>query len=111
MKTTHFRKRWKHQTFITMAMTAVLTIHASANHISDSQLGQGVKQLLQDASSFMIVLCPIAGGSAAIYFAMRRSAADEQDGKMWSHRIKTAILCGVGGGLVGGVITLLSSYF
>ena len=37
--------------------------------------------------------------------------SDEQDGKLWEKRIKVAILCGVGGCLTSGAISVLSSYF
>ena len=37
--------------------------------------------------------------------------ADEQDGKMWQRRITNAIIWGVGGGLIAGIIALVSSYY
>lgn len=84
---------------------------AYADNISSSQLGTGLKNLLNDASTYVVVLTPIVGGLAAVYFVIRRSMADEQDGKMWEKRIKTAIICGILGALVGGIIKLIASYF
>lgn len=83
----------------------------SGGSIASSKIGQGVKSLFSDLSGMLLVLCPIAGGAAAVYFLIRRSAADEQDGKMWEKRAKVAIGCGVGGLLVSGIINLLMSYF
>ena len=37
--------------------------------------------------------------------------SDEQDGKMWNKRMFVAIICGVGGALVSGVISTIASYY
>lgn len=79
--------------------------------IAASTLGIGLINLINDVFLYLTIICPLAGGAAAIYFAIRRSMADDQDGKMWEKRIRTAIICGVGGCLVSGVIALVSSYF
>lgn len=92
-------------------MITLMTVPAFANGISDSTVGVGVKNLLTDLSKYMMIIGPIAGAAAAGYFMIRRSMADEQDGKFWQKRITVAIFCGVGVLLVGGVIALVSSYF
>lgn len=90
----------------------VLLVNAAATgNIAGSQIGVGMKNMLNDASSFLLVLCPLAGGVAAVYFIIRRGVADEQDGKMWTRRITIAIVCGVAGFLVSGAIKLIASYF
>ena len=83
----------------------------AAGGIAGSELGAGLINLTNDVFLYLTIICPIVGGAAAAWFAIRRSMADEQDGKMWEKRIKTAIICGVGGGLGSGVIALVSSYF
>lgn len=100
-------------------ITVLIAIFAAAlacncyavGDIANSQLGQGISSMLDDISTWLIVLCPVAGGLAAVYFFIRRSMADDQDGKLWEKRIKIAIVCGVAGALVSGVIKLISSYF
>ena len=52
----------------------------------------------------------VAGISAVVYH-IRRSMADEADGKMFQKRVVTALICGVAVSLVGGIITLISSYY
>lgn len=79
--------------------------------ITNSQLGTGLTNLMNDLSTWLIILAPSVAGAAAVYFVIRRAMADEQDGKLWEKRIKTAIICGVAGALVGGIIKLLASYF
>lgn len=97
--------------FVALVMLTVCIVPATAGGLTDSTLAVGIKQLLNDVSSFLMILCPIAGGAAAGYFAIRRSMSDEQDGKFWEKRIKTAIICGVGGCLTSALIAVLSSYF
>ena len=93
------------------AAVCLLAVPASAGGLADSTLGVGIRQLFSDVSSYLMILCPTAGGAAAVYFAIRRAMADEQDGKLWEKRIKTAIICGVGGCLASALISALSTYF
>ncbi len=97
--------------FFSLVMLALCAVPASAGGLADSTLGTGLKNLLTDASNLLLVLCPAAGGTFGVYFFIRRSMSDEQDGKMWEKRIKIAIGCGVGGCLVAGLISVLSTYF
>ena len=66
---------------ITVAV-CLLAVPASAGGLADSTLGVGVRQLFSDVSAYLMILCPTAGGAAAVYFAIRRAMADEQDGKL-----------------------------
>lgn len=112
-------QRWIRKGALSLGLTLQITIiNASAasapsdgGDFASSNLGIGTKQLFNDVKGWLLALCPVGCGAAAIYFLMRRSAADEQDAKMWEKRAKTAILCGVGGFLVTGLITLLVSYY
>ena len=94
-----------------MAACLALATVAFAEDVADSVLVTGTTRLLTDIGTALTILCPIVGGVMAVSFAIRRSMADETDGKMWEKRIKTAIICGVGGGLMMGIITLISSYY
>lgn len=93
------------------AITCLLTAAARGADLSESPLGVGLKRLLSDVSTYILVLSPIIAGVAAVVFLIRRSMADQADGKLWSHRIIVAVICGVGGMLVGGVIELITGYF
>jgi len=97
--------------FLSLVMLAIFIVPASAGGLADSTVGVGFKNLLNDTFSLLIILCPIAGAVSAAYFFIRRSMADEQDGKVWEKRIKVALGCGVGGTLVSAIITTLTSYF
>ncbi|MEG2420823.1 MAG: hypothetical protein RSB55_04685 [Oscillospiraceae bacterium] len=93
------------------AATATLMSYASAGNLSGSAIVTGTKSLLSDASTVMVVLCPIAGALAAGYCLVRKSMSDENDGKMWTKRMTVAIGCGVGGLLISGVIAMISGYY
>lgn len=97
--------------FLALVMLIICIVPAAAGGLANSTLAVGLKQLLNDVSIFLVILCPIAAAAASVYFAIRRAISDEQDGKLWEKRIKTAIICGVGGCLVSTLIALLSSYF
>lgn len=94
-----------------LALFFSVTPAFAAGNIQSSPLGQGIKNMLNDVSVFLVILSPLAGAAAGVYFLIRRSMADEQDGKMWNKRFSVAIVCGVAGMLVSGVISLVSSYF
>lgn len=94
-----------------MSTALFLTGAGATGNFGSSNLAVGTKQLLQDVMNFTVVICPVAGGLAAVYFLIRKSMADEQDGKMWSKRIFIAVGCGVGGVLVSGIISMLASYY
>lgn len=93
------------------AMVICFAVPASASELTSSKIYTGTAQLVADVTLALTILCPTVCGLFALGFAIRRGMADQQDGKMWSHRIFTAIICGVAGGLISGVITLIASYY
>lgn len=95
----------------TLTTLMLLVVTASASTVATSTLATGIKSLITDVSAFLVILCPVVGGCMAVYFVIRRSIADDQDGKMWTKHITTAIICGVAGMVISGIITLISSYF
>ena len=110
------RKAWA--TMFTLSTVFFSTITASATEVeaaggklAESDFWIGLMNILNDGTWALTIACPIIGGLAALLFVIRRSMADEQDGKMWTKRINIAIICGVGGMLVSGFIALLTSYF
>lgn len=88
-----------------------LATHVSASGLQESVFYTGTAQLISDAMLAATILCPIFCGLAAVIFATRRGMADEQDGKMWTKRLYIAVICGVVGPLVTGIIALVASYY
>lgn len=87
------------------------TTPTGTGNFANSTIAQGTKNLITDISTWFIVICALAGTAAAVYCLIRRGMADEVDGKMWTKRCVTAIICAVGGALIGGIVTLVSGYF
>lgn len=105
--------KYKKQKLVSTVILTVLlitTAHA-AGGFESSQLANGTKQLIQDVMNWLVIICPVAGGAAGVTFLIRKSIADEQDGKMWMKRFWVAVACGVGGALVSGIISMLASYY
>ena len=94
-----------------MSAALLITGAGATGNFASSDLAVGTRQLLQDVTNFAIIICPIAGGLAAIVCLIRKAMSDEQDGKMWKRRIAIAIICGAGGALVSGVISTIASYY
>lgn len=107
-----FKKLKAKYIICTATLACLLSSAASANNLTESTLGQGVQNMINDATTGLLILCPLVGGLCAVGFLICRGMADEDtDAKRWNKRIKVAICCAVGGALVSGVIKLVASYF
>ncbi|HIT33444.1 MAG TPA: hypothetical protein IAC31_02285 [Candidatus Faecousia intestinigallinarum] len=96
---------------LTALVIALLAVPASASSLESSPIVAGTTALLQDIATVAAAMSIATGGVCAIVFAIRKQMADEQDGKLWSKRIANAIIWGVAGGLLSGVISLVASYY
>lgn len=92
-------------------VAGVISPAYAATSIQTSSFWTGLMAFLNDLMTVLTIACPVVGGLAALVFTLRRSMADEQDGKMWQKRITTAIICGVAGCLISGIIALIAGYF
>lgn len=79
--------------------------------ISESKLATGTQELIQDATTFLMVIAPIAAGLFIIYFCIRRSAADEMDQKKWNNRITVAIVSCIGAVLGSATLNVIIGYY
>ena len=84
---------------------------AYAAGISDSQIAKGTEKLIQDATTWLMVLAPVVAGLLIIYFCIRRSAADEMDQKKWNNRIVVAIVSCIGAVLGSATLNIIISYY
>ena len=94
----------------TAAMSCAVIASAAAD-LQGSVIYTGTAKLISDITGIFTILCPTICGLFAIVFAIRRGMADEQDGKIWNRRIITAVACGVAGGLISGLISLIANYY
>ena len=84
---------------------------AYAAGISDSQIAKGTEKLIQDATTWLMVLAPVVAGLLIIYFCIRRSAADEMDQKKWNSRIVVAVVSCIGAVLGSATLNIIIGYY
>lgn len=105
-------KKWKRLTIVAaVAATMLVTPAFAAGGLMGSTLVKGLQSLIADVTLVLTILCPSVGGAAAVGCWVAKGPAPQEDWPMWNKRIKTAIISGVGGGVVSGIITLIAGYF
>ena len=82
-----------------------------AESVADSKIAKGTQKLIQDATTWLMVLAPVVAGLLIIYFFIRRSAADDMDQKKWNNRIVVAIVSCVGAILGSATLNLIIGYY
>jgi ABC-type Fe3+ transport system permease subunit len=79
--------------------------------IQDSVIFTGIKNLITDATTALMVLAPILGALLIGFFFMKKSASEEMEQKTWQKRINTVIYAVIGTELASVIINLFISYF
>lgn len=97
--------------FTTFLMLQSSTTAYAAGGISNSQIAKGTEKLIQDATTWLMVLAPVVAGLLIIYFCIRRSAADEMDQKKWNNRIVVAIVSCIGAVLGSATLNIIIGYY
>lgn len=101
---------------LTGAIAVIMTVLSlyspvSAEDIGSSKLAKGTEKLIQDATTWLMILAPVAAILLVVYFCIRRSAADEMDQKKWNNRITAAIISCVGAVLASATLNLIIGYY
>jgi hypothetical protein len=103
------------QVFKVIFGTGIVMVTSSvpvmADTVQDSKLVKGTENLIQDVTTWLMVLAPIVGVLLIIYFFIRRSAADEIDQKKWNNRIVTVIVSVIGAVLASATLNLIIGYY
>lgn len=97
-------------------LTAFLMLQSTttayaAGGIGGSQIAKGTEKLIQDATTWLMILAPVAAGLLIIYFCIRRSAADEMDQKKWNNRIVVAVVSCIGAVLGSATLNIIIGYY
>jgi purine-cytosine permease-like protein len=95
----------------TLVVMTMSTVPVMADTVKDSQIVKGTEKLIQDVTTWLMVLAPIVGVLLIIYFFIRRSAADEIDQKKWNNRIVTVIVSVIGAVLASATLNLIIGYY
>jgi ABC-type molybdate transport system permease subunit len=97
--------------FSALAVFIMSSIPASAAGINSSKIVTGTEKLINDVTTWLMVLAPVVAGLLIIYFCIRRSAADEVDQKKWNNRIVVAIVSCIGAVLGTATLNLILGYY
>lgn len=92
-------------------VTQMFSVTAYAEDIKDSKLVTGTEKLINDVTTWLLVLAPVVTGLLIIYFFIRRGAADEMDQKKWNSRIIIAIVSCIGAVIASATLNLLIGYY
>ena len=85
--------------------------YAAGGGIGGSQIAKGTEKLIQDATTWLMILAPVVAGLLIIYFCIRRSASDEMDQKKWNNRIVVAIVSCIGAVLGSATLNIIIGYY
>lgn len=110
IKNLAYKARYAAMLAATAVFMQMTTVTAYAN-IQGSKLGTGLQKLINDLTSYLMVIAPIAMVVFLIYFFIRKGMADEMDQKKWNSRIITAVISCVGAFLAAVIIQLAQDYF
>lgn len=92
-------------------ITAIKAFCGKILGFAESQIATGTNNLINDVTSWLYVLVPLAGVVFLIYFSIRRGSADQQDKKQWDDRIKTVIVSVIIGLLATVIVNIITSYY
>jgi uncharacterized BrkB/YihY/UPF0761 family membrane protein len=108
-KNTHHKKL---SAFMLLAFIMLITaIPTYAGDINSSPIVTGTEKLINDVTTWLMILAPIVAGLLIIYFCIRRSAADEMDQKKWNTRIVAAVVSCIGAILGSAALNLIIGYY
>lgn len=89
----------------------VMAVPAYASDIGSSKLATGTKKLINDLTTWLLIIAPIAAAVCIVYFCIRRSAADEMDVKKWNNRIMAAIVSCIGAVIASATLNVIIGYY
>ncbi|VYT81831.1 Uncharacterised protein [Clostridium butyricum] len=114
-KIRNFLEKIKEKILLTLVsiytVSMISTPVYAAEGVSNSQIVKGTEKLINDTTTWLMVLAPVLAGLLIIYFCIRRSAADEMDQKKWNNRIVVAIVSCIGAVLGSATLNLIVGYY
>lgn len=98
-------------TLILISTIPMFSASAYASDVQNSKLAKGTEALINDVTTWLMILAPIVAALLIVYFFIRRSAADEMDQKKWNNRIVVAIVSAIGAVLASATLNLIIGYY
>ncbi len=88
-----------------------LIFQAYASDVGSSALATGTEDLINDVTTWLMVLAPIFAGMMIIYYCIRRASADEMEQKQWTNRITAAVISCIGAVLGAATLQMIVGYY
>ena len=95
----------------TLVFMGLYTQTVLAETIQDSKFVQGTVKLLEDGTTGLLIIAPVAMIIAVVWCFIRKGMSDEMDHKKWNSRIATAFVCGIGAVSASILVKLLMGYY
>jgi len=115
MKRRNLKRKLVRILVVALAIMSVFTGYCLATEgtggINNSPLVTGTQNLITDATNWALVVTPILTALLVVYYLIRKSAADEMDGKRWDSRVRIALFCCVGVVVASGLINVIIGYY
>ncbi len=111
MKQIHLLKqKFKRMAALTVAAltSTAMTVHAD---IAGSKIATGTTQLVDDATSWLLIIAPSVSALLIIYYLIRKGMSDEMEHKKWNSRIVVTIVSCIGAVVASVLINLLVGYY
>lgn len=96
---------------LALAMTMQVMCGSAFAAVADSKLATGTTQLINDVTTWLMVLAPVLAGMMIIYYCIRRSAADEMEQKQWTNRITAAVVSCIGAIIGSATLQIIVAYY
>ena len=98
---------------LSTAVTAFATNSGNTGKggIANTIAATGTQNLINDVTSWAMVLAPLVGGACIVYFCIQRSMADPQHKGEWTDRIKTAVVSTIGAFLATSLLSVIVGYY
>lgn len=88
--------------------STAMTVHAD---IAGSKIATGTTQLVDDATSWLLIIAPSVSALLIIYYLIRKGMSDEMEHKKWNSRIVVTIVSCIGAVVASVLINLLVGYY
>lgn len=79
---------------------------------ADSKIATGTEQLLTDVGKWLqFPIAPSVGLMVGVYFLIRRSAADDNEKKIWEKRAVGVVVCVIIAEIFGEILKVVGGYY
>ena len=115
MKRRNLKRKLARILVVALAIISVFTGYCFATEgtggINNTTLVTGTQNLITDLTNWALVVTPILTALLVVYYLIRKSAADEMDGKRWDSRVRIALICCIGVVIASGLINVIIGYY